>query len=370
MKRRSWSFALLAALLALALGLAACGGDDSTAEPAAEPPAPAEEVAPAEAIADPPAEGEAMADKEVRIAFFMAAIANTYSVASLNAINDVAAADGNVTVTEFDGMFDAAAQLIQVQDAITSGNFDAFIIGANDGNQLVPAIEDAIAEGIQVSCTLIPCGPELFGEAALDIQIDGMALYVGTSFPNNGGAIGNAVVAACEGIDPCKVAYLPGFAASPFDEARTQGFEEAVGAASNIEIVSIQEGFYTAEGALGPMQNILQANPDLNAVGSAGDQMIVGAEQAVIDAGLEGQVALVGNGASDIGKQAIVDGRWFASAVYLPYTEGKVAAEQVIAAARGLDLPYATGVDTDELSPIGTALTADNAADFTPEWPG
>ncbi|MGI9658337.1 MAG: sugar ABC transporter substrate-binding protein, partial [Gaiellaceae bacterium] len=325
MKKRTWRFALLAALLALVLGVAACGGDDSggssePAAPAEEPAAPAEEPA-------APAEEPAASGEPVRIAFFMAAVANTYSVATLEAINDVAAADGNVTVTEFDGMFDAAAQLIQVQDAVTSGNFDAFIIGANDGNQLVPAVEEAIADGIHVSCTLIPCGPELFGDVALDVQIDGQVSYVGTSFPNNGAAIGNAVIAACEGIDPCKVAYLPGFIASPFDEARTQGFEEAVGTASNIEIVSIQEGFYTADGALGPMQNILQANPDLNAVGSAGDQMIVGAEQAVIDAGLEGRVALIGNGASDIGKEAITSGRWFASAVYLPYTEGKVAAE-------------------------------------------
>ena len=367
MSRRSWSFVLLAGLLALALGLAACGGDDSAEPAAAEPAAPAE---PTEAIADPPEEGAAMADKEVRIAFFMASAANTYSVSTLEAIKDVVTADGNATVTEIDGMFDAGLQLNQLQDAIVSGNFDAFIIGANDGNQLVPGIEEALAEGIQVVCTLIPCGPELFGDVALDIQVPGMVGYVGTSFPNNGGAIGNAVISACEGIDPCKVAYLPGFLEGPFDVARTQGFEEAVATASNIEVVAIQEGLYTADGALGPMQNILQANPDLNAVGSAGDQMIVGAEQAVIDAGLEGQVALIGNGASDIGKEAIVAGRWFASAVYLPYTEGKVAAEQVLAAARGLDLPWPTGVNTDDESPIGTALTADNAADFTPEWPG
>lgn len=345
-----WRRSPLAAFLVLAVAaifaLAACGGDD-------EEPTPAEPG---------PAEVEA-----VRIAYFLCSRGNTYCEATLKGVRDAAAELGDATVTAIDGMFDANEQLRQVQDALTAGNFDAFVITAIDGNVLVPAIEEAIAAGIPVGCTLIPCGPDL---SSFDVQVEGQTIYVGTSFPNNGRAIGQAVVEACEGKDPCRVAYLPGLLNAPFEIARLEGFKEVVEAAGNIRIVATQEGGYLAEPALTATQNILQANPNVDVIASSGDQMIVGAEQAVIDAGLEGQVTLVGNGASDIAKEAITAGRWFASAVYLPYTEGKVAGEAVIRAARGQDTGHPTGVNTDDLSPIGTALTPENADEFTPEWPG
>ena len=46
--------------------------------------------------------------------------------------------------------------------------------------------------------------------------------------------------------------------------------------------------------------------------------MIVGAEQAVEDAGLTGQIALVGNGGSEIAVEAVRDGRWFGTAATYP----------------------------------------------------
>ena len=58
----------------------------------------------------------------------------------------------------FDPNFDSAKQVSQIQDAITSGEYQAFIVQANDGNAVVPAIQEAIEDGITVVAEFTPVG--------------------------------------------------------------------------------------------------------------------------------------------------------------------------------------------------------------------
>jgi ribose transport system substrate-binding protein len=344
MFRSKVSVLLATMLIGLMMGGAALGPAPSSAQ-----------------TATPGAEGP-----PVTLAFFMASAANSYAQAQLEGVEEVAERM-NATVETFDGQFDSQRQYSQLQDAVASGRFDGFVVSPNDGNALVPVIEEAIAEGIVVGCVLAPCGPSF---DTLDPQIEGQLIYAGIPFKQNGADIAEIVVQACEGVDPCQVAYIPGLPELPLESARLEGFEGVINEHDNIELTVTSAGQYLAETALPVAQDILQANPDVNVIASSGDQMIVGAEQAVADAGLADQVALVGNGGSQIAVDAIREGRWFGTAAAYPRSEGEVATDYVIRAIRGEELEP-IGLGSQDLSEgFGPLVTQDNAEEFEAEWQG
>lgn len=339
-------FSVLIATLALVLALG--GGTLGTTRSLAQSATPA--------ASGPP----------VSLAFFMASAANSYAQAQLEGVEEVAAAM-NATVDTFDGKFDSQAQYSQLQDAIASGRYQGFIVSPNDGNALAPVIEEAIADGIVVGCILAPCGASF---DTLDPQIEGQLIYAGIPFKQNGADIAEIVVQACEGKDPCQVAYIPGLPELPLESARLEGFQGVIGQHPNIQLTVTSAGQYLAETALPVAQDVLQANPDINVIASSGDQMIVGAEQAVEDAGLTGKVALVGNGGSEIAVEAVRDGRWFGTAATYPRSEGEVATDYVIRAIRGEEIEP-VGLGSQDLSEgFGPIVNQENAADFEPEWQG
>jgi ribose transport system substrate-binding protein len=310
-------------------------------------------------------DGPAQRTESIRVAFFAPGLANTYIPAQIRGAEAAAEARG-ASVTVFDAVFDSSKQVTQVQDAVASGRFDAFVIHAVDGNALVPQIEAAIEAGIEVACVSAPCGPDL---TSLEPQVEGLTVHVGHSFVTSGTLIGEQIVAACAERDPCKVAYLPGLYSYPSDRIRTEAVHTRVERDPTIEIVAEQEGKYLAEAARAALQNILQAHRDVDVVATTGDQMAFGMEQAIKAAGLEGEVEIIGNGASEVGVSAVKSGRWHATIVLLPYTEGRVSTDSVIRAAHGaVGLP--TSVDMEKLSPIGPVATRDSARGFEPEWRG
>jgi ribose transport system substrate-binding protein len=313
--------ALAAAALALSL-LAACGEDDDGGGGAG---------------------GE---EQQVeKIAFFGFASANSFAQATYAGIKEQAAKEG-VEVEFFDPNFDAAKQVSQIQNAITTGEFQAFIVQANDGNAVVPPIREAIEEGITVVGEFTPVGTRY---DTIEPQVDGL-IFVGEPPTENGTALGEMGVEACGDKDPCEVAYLEGFKALPLDNARTEAVKAALEKGPNVEIVASVEGGYTQESGLKAAQNVLQAHPGVDVmIGSS--QAIAGAEQAIEDAGAE--VALVGNGGSRQAVQAVKEGRWYASYVAAEKSSGAKAAELAIAAARGEEVP--ASFDTRDLQdPIGT----------------
>lgn len=332
---------VLLAAVALGLGiLAACGGDDDEAAPP--------ETAPAE---EP--------EREVgRIAFFGFAAANSFAQATWAGIQEVAEREG-IEARFFDPNFDSATQVSQIQDAIASGEYDAFIVQSNDGNAVVPAVREAIAEGIVVVGEFTPIGTRY---DTVEPQVDGL-IFVGEPPTENGEALADMAIEACADRDPCRVVYLEGFRALPLDNARTQAFVDRIGEADNAQIVARVEGGYTQESGLAAAQDVLQAHAQIDVmVGSS--QAIQGAEQAIRDAGREGAIELIGNGGSEQAVSAVREERWFACYIIPERDAGARAAELAIAAARGEDVP--DSFDTRELhNPIGTR---ENLGDFQGQY--
>jgi ribose transport system substrate-binding protein len=333
---RRWTAVAVAALMAL--GTAACGSDDGGGGGGG-------------------GSGGGDGGQDVsKIAFFGFAGANSFAQATLAGIKQQASKEG-VEVEFFDPNFDAATQVSQIQNAITTGEFQAFIVQANDGNAVVPPIREAIEEGITVVGEFTPIGTKY---DTIEPQVDGM-IFVGEPPTENGRALGEMGVDACKGIDPCQVAYLEGFKALPLDNARTDAVKAALKKAPNVRLVASVEGGYTQASGLKAAQNVLQANPDVDVmIGSS--QAIAGAEQAVEDAG--SKVKLIGNGGSRQAVGAVKEGRWFGTYVIAEKSAGAKAAELAIAAAKGEKVPKS--FDTRELqNPIGTK---ENLGDFEGQY--
>ena len=310
----------------------------------------------------PSAQGKSQ--KTINIAVFLASSANTYWEAELQGAKDVAKKNPGVKLTVFDAKFTTNTQVSQLRDALVSNKYQAWFIGPNDGGPLTPTIKQAIAKGVKVGCTLVPCGPDI---RQVHVQIPGQIIFSGLGFYPNGQLLGRGVVQACKNLNPCKVLWLPGLPTLPLEVARQDGLYSIIKPHKNIKVVSTAAGGYLAAPALTATTNVLRAHPDLNVVVSSGDQMIAGAYKAEKLAGKAGKVANIGNGCTIEAKQLILAGQEMACSVYLPQTEARIAVQALVGAVNG---SKKTGiyVNPNKFSPIGSLGTKANIARFTPQF--
>lgn len=366
----------LAAPLALCVSLAACGSDDeepstdSTAESASDPtsaPDSAESTdAPSDSTADPTDDTSSGASTTVtEIAYFAPLATNTFVQATDEGMHAEAANHG-YNITMFDAQFDATTQVNQIQDAIATGKFQAFVITPINGPGLVQVAQEAIDEGIFVVTTLNSIGPDL---DSLESSVDGV-VSIGQTFTANGNNIGNLIVEACADNDPCKVAYMPADSAQATEKIRTEGVMQILEATPSIEIVSTQASGFDAGSGLATAQDIITAHPDIDVLGGGAGQAVIGAMQALSQANLA-DVKVVSNGATTDEVDAIRAGTIYGAPVFLPRTEGVVAIQIIAQQAAGEDVPSA--IDEIEYSTIGNIATAETLSteaglEFTGEY--
>lgn len=281
------------------------------------------------------------------IAFFGFAAANSFAQATWAGVKQTAKKN-KVEAKFFDPNFNAQTQVSQIQDAITTGRFQAFVIQANDGNAVIPAIKQALKAGIVVVAEFTPVGARY---DTIKPPLPGIT-FVGEAPVWNGQALGRLGIRACGSLNPCNVAYLEGFKALPLDNARTAAVKKQLATSKNVKLVASVEGGYTQASGLKAAQDVLQAHSDVNVmIGSA--QAIQGAQQAVKAVGKEGKIKLIGNGGSCQAVAAVRAGKWFATYVIAEKSSGAKAAQLAIDKANGKKVP--ASFDTRTLqNPIGT----------------
>jgi ribose transport system substrate-binding protein len=291
--------------------------------------------------------GSSGGKKVTGIAFFGFAAANSFAQATWAGIQQTAKQDG-VTAKFFDPNFSPQTQVSQIEDAITTGQYQVFVIQANDGNAVVPAVERAIKKGITVVGEFTPIGTNY---ASIAPQVPGL-IFVGEAPVVNGQNLGKLGIQACAGLNPCKLAYLQGDEALPLDVARTKAVLQTLKTASNVQVVADPQGGYTQATGLKAGQDVLSAHPDVNVIiGSS--QAIEGAELAVKKAGKLGKIKLIGNGGSCQAIAGVLNGSWFASYIIAERSSGAKAAQLGIESAEGKTVPHS--FNTEQLqNPLGT----------------
>jgi ribose transport system substrate-binding protein len=304
--------------------------------------------------------------KQVNVAHFIVVAANTHQQGMVKGADAAAKKLGNVKVRTFDGAFDPNKQVQQIDAAAATGQYDAFLVESVDGTRTVPAIKRAVAKGIKVVCAFSVCGPD---QAKFAKELPEVSAQLGIDQSKLGVNGGTTVGEACKGIDPCKLVIMAGVAALVTEKWEINNLKTVLKDYPNVKVVATGEGGFLSDPAYKSMKDILQAHRDVNVVFSPGDQMIVGVEQAIDEAGLKGKVKLIGSGGSVLGTKAIQDGRWYASGVLRPYNDGYLGMTYAVKAARGEKVPALTDSQASDLAPNGF-VTPDNVARWKPEWAG
>jgi ribose transport system substrate-binding protein len=271
-----------------------------------------------------------------------------------------------VKVTVFDAGNDPKVQYTQLQNVISSGKYQGIITQPIFGAGLAPLVAKAIAKGIKVVNIDQILGANFTTDKP---QVKGLSANV-TFIPSKiGTQLGQQTIAACasKNLNPCKVGYIYSIKASTLDVAIYKGFSDAIAKNSAVQIVAEGQSYFTPSIALGAVQNMLQAQPDLNVI-VASDQGIQGAIQAVDGAKLTGQVLLVGFGASAVGVAGVKAGTWFSDVAQAPASEGSLGMIALIKAIK-------TGKSSGAVNPVGQLpngglVTKSSAKLFTAEWPG
>jgi simple sugar transport system substrate-binding protein len=149
------------------------------------------------------------------------------------------------------------------------------------------------------------------------------------------------------------VAVLKGVAGAPSLEDRVTGFQEGLG--SDVKIVATLPTDCDQTKGLNAAQDILTANPDVDAIYGACGPPIIGALEAVSSAGKT--IKLVGFDAGPDEVKAIVAGTELASVAQFPAKMGELGAQAALDAASGKSVE--SNIDT------GTEMvTAANAKQF------
>lgn len=183
---------------------------------------------------------------------------------------------------EFNG--DIEGQIGVVEAQLVQGH-DAIVLVPMNGTALIPKIMEANSMGIPVitADTRVDDGPaEVETFVGLDERSSfaGMAEWVVEQLGGEG-----------------QVAILEGFRGSSTAELRLLGMMDVFDANEGIEVVASIAADWDQERGLRAAEDILQANPEVDAIIGSNDLMALGAVQAVIGAGRSDDIIVVGDDA-------------------------------------------------------------------------
>jgi ribose transport system substrate-binding protein len=317
------------------------------------------------------------AGKPLKIAVFGFAATNAYTVAVLGGVKSVAK-KYNATVTFFDSGFDAATQSNQVQNATTSGKYNAYVIMPNDSAGIIPVVNQAAAKGIKIVASTFPIGKNF--KDVLHRQVPGVTTTLGYSPVTDGQLTANSTIAACGNKNPCRVALMMGIRTTPFDAIRYNTFKATLKPHANIKIVAVADGGFDRAKGYTAMQNMLSAtNKDIDVLANpSADQMTSGAVKAINDAGIKtgtqnpnGKFKIVSLAATKDGCAGVRNGTWTSTVVYLPVTMGKLSVKYLSAAVNGKPVPAAVNlVKLSPVGPVATKATLKAHPSWNCEWQG
>ncbi len=254
--------------------------------------------------------------------------------------------DGEVLVDAGSSELAIDEQIAVVEDMLTK-QVDALAVAPTAPAQLKPVLERASK---QVPVLLVDT----------DIPSwDGKTTYIGTDNFKGGQVAGEYIIDQMKGSG--SLALINGVPGATSGEDRIAGVRDAV-KGTDIEVVAeVAADFDRAEG-VSAMEDILQNNPNVNAVFAANDQMALGALEAIKSRGKTEDILLVGyDGTAEATEVIIKDQGIAATVAQDPYEMGKVGVEEAVAAAKGQSVKKT--IDTGV-----TLVTAKNAESYLKEY--
>ena len=230
-----------------------------------------------------------------------------------------------------DSQNDPAKELANVEDVLNK-NIALMMINPTDSDAVRSAIKAANRKDIPV--------------VTLDRGASGgkVVSHVASDNVLGGEMAGKLIIDTLQGKG--KVVELLGVAGTSAARDRGEGFNKAIKGAGGIEVVAAQPADFDRTKGLNVMENILQAQPEINAVFAHNDEMALGAIKAVQAA--KRDILIVGFDGTDDGVKAVEDGSMLAT---VAQQAGKIGAIGVETADKILK-----GEKVDEYTPVDLKL--------------
>jgi ribose transport system substrate-binding protein len=192
----------------------------------------------------------------------------------------------------------ASKQISDIRDMIAQ-DVDAIIVAPLLEEGMDPALNAANEAGIPVF---------LIDRETAGKPCEDYITFMGSNFYEQGERAAKIMAGLTN--EKAKVAVLEGTPGASVTIDRTQGFEKALKKYPNMDIVASQTGEFLRTKGQTVMEQLIQSNPDIDAVYAENDEMALGAIQALKDAGKDPgtDVKVVSIDGTEQAVQAIITG--------------------------------------------------------------
>ncbi|WP_099187497.1 ribose ABC transporter substrate-binding protein RbsB [Tepidibacter mesophilus] len=219
-----------------------------------------------------------------------------------------------------DSQNDPAKEIANMEDLTTRG-VSLIMINPVDSDAVVNAVQTANNANIPV-ITLDRAANG--GDVVTHIASDNVA---------GGKMAGEYIIEKLGGKG--KMVELEGIPGASATRDRGQGFNDAI-KTSEIEVVAKQAADFDRTKGLSVMENMLQANPEINAVFAHNDEMALGALKAIQTSGKE--IMVVGFDATDDAVASVKEGKMAATVAQQPDQIGSLGVESADKVIKGESL--------------------------------
>lgn len=313
-----------------------------------------------------PSSTKGKATTAARIAFFSAGTSNSYLQAGISAARQEAKELHAAKFQVFDGQFSGSTQFDQIQVALASGQYNAFVVEPNDGSLVCNILtKQAAAKHVVVAIFNEPiCGRATKLGAA--VWQPGTVTFVGGQTHT----LYEQWMKFITKTDPQggQTAVISG----PSLNANTENLDTSVSlltADRNFKVVANQKTDYTTSEGFTTAQSIIQAHPSLKVIISNYSGVTEGIVRAVRAAGKLGKIKIFDMGGNGWATDAVKSGEITSTVVFLPRTEAATAVKAAVGAVHGKTFQHFVNLEQAPYQPLGTPfITKANVAKFKPQY--
>jgi ribose transport system substrate-binding protein len=267
---------------------------------------------------------------------------NPFFVDIIDAMKEEAA-NHNIEILEMAGEFNVTTQKDQVKDFIVK-KVDAIVLCPCDSKAIGTAIAEANQAGIPVFTADIACLAE-----GVDV-----VCHVATDNLGGGRLAATQLAEVLEGEGNVAIIDHPEIESVIL---RTRGFKERIVDWPDIKVVAVVAGGAKKMPASNAMEALMESHPELDGIFAINDPTALGAIAAMEKSGTADQVKVVSFDAAKEARQAVKDGKIYATMTQYPRKIGKLTVDVVVRYLNGEQ------VEEEILIPCTAYKMADALAD-------